>query len=74
MSGHKKGSVLEAALAKLERRKGQHWQDREPYTAAEVRALMAYAGRTIRERQGTRAERSRANKAAWREGDRSRWT
>ena len=45
-----------------------------PYTRAEAQALIAYARKTIRERAGTRAQRSAANKAAWAAGDRGRWT
>jgi len=44
-----------------------------PYTRSEAQALIAYARKTIKEKAGTRAQRSAANKAAWAAGDRGRW-
>lgn len=43
-----------------------------PYTRAEAQALIAYVRKTMREKAGTRAQRSKANKAAWGAGDRGR--
>jgi len=43
-----------------------------PYTRAEAQALIAFVRKTMRERAGTRAQRSAANKAAWAAGDRGR--
>lgn len=64
----KKAPVLEAASLKAERRKSQPAHEREPYTAAEVRALIAHAYATVRKERGPRAARSKANKAAWAAG------
>ena len=64
---------IEELKAKLERRRHQPADEREPYTGAEVRALLAYAKATLKAKRGTRAERKAANKAAWAAGDRGRW-
>ncbi len=44
-----------------------------PYTREEAQALIRYVRKTLREKGGSRAARSAANKAAWASGDRSRW-
>jgi hypothetical protein len=58
--------TIDEALAKHERRLAG---EDLPYTRAEAQALIAYARRTIKERAGTRKQRSAANKAAWAAGD-----
>lgn len=70
-------TALESALAKLERRKSQPPLEREEYTRAEALALMAFASSMIgsRRKDGMpdREQRRAVNKAAWRDGDRTRW-
>lgn len=64
---------MDELKAKLERRRDQPADKREPYTGAEVRALLAYAKATLKAKRGTRAERKAANKAAWAAGRRDKW-
>ena len=58
---------IDEAMAKHKRRLAG---EDLPSTRQEARALIAYARRTLREKAGTRKERSAANKAAWAAGNR----
>lgn len=44
-----------------------------PYTRDEAQALLRYCRKAIKEKAGSRAQRSAANKAAWAAGNRERW-
>lgn len=57
--GKETAVTIDEVLAKRERRLAG---EQLPYTRAEAQALMAYTRRTIKERAGTRRERSAANK------------
>lgn len=66
--------VLQAALAKVQRRQLQADNDREPFEQSEIDALAAWMQLQILTRgKETRAERSDRNKAAWQTGDRRYW-
>jgi hypothetical protein len=66
--------TLQAALAKVQRRRLLPPAEREPYTQAEIDALSAWMALQIAEKgKETRAERSERNKASWQGGDRRRW-
>lgn len=66
--------VLQAALAKVKRRKLLPANDREPFTQAEIDALSAWMNlQILAEGTMSRAERSDRNKAAWQTGDRRDW-
>ena len=66
--------VLNAALEKVQRRRGQLPTERENYTAEEVAALSAWMNLQLQFMgKETRAQRRDRNRAAWNSGDRRRW-
>lgn len=66
--------TLHGALEKVQRRRFQPANDREPFTAAELDALSVWMQLQILTRgKETREERSERNRAAWQGGDRRLW-
>ncbi len=56
-----------------ERRERRRAGEELPYTREEAQALISYCHKAIKEKAGSRAKRSAANKAAWAAGNRERW-